>query len=51
MLETSYTDDNNFDYDYNQFLDFGKDGSHPGVKHNEIYGKKLYEYIYKNNLI
>lgn len=51
MLETPYVDGNKFDYNYNQFLDIGKDGSHPGVEHNYIYAKNLYDYVSNNNII
>jgi hypothetical protein len=51
MLNTSYDDTNKFNYDYSQFLDFGKDGAHPGFEHNSNYAKNLYDYISKNNLI
>lgn len=44
MLDTSYEDTNKFEYDYTSFLDFGKDGKHPGSEHNNAYAKKLYEY-------
>lgn len=51
MLETTYDDNNKFNYDYNLFLDFGKDGSHPGAKHNFMYAQNLYDYIQTKKLL
>ena len=51
ILNTSYEDSNKFDYDYTKFLDFGKDNSHPGSEHNNVYAKNLYDYVSKKNLI
>ena len=50
-ITSDYTELNRFDGEYSNFIDLGKCGTHPGPNHNNIYAKKLYEYIYKNNLI
>jgi len=45
-----------FDGDYNNFIDVGVDGVHPGPKQNKSYANKLHDFItekfphYINNL-
>lgn len=45
FLNTEYLDNFRFDGDYNNFIDVGVDGTHPGPKHNALYSKQLYDYF------
>jgi len=45
FLNTEYLDDFRFDGDYNNFIDIGVDGTHPGPKHNSLYANQLYDYF------
>lgn len=45
FLNTEYLDNFRFDANYNNFIDFGVDGQHPGVKHNEKYANNLYNHL------
>ena len=51
ILETQYTDDNKFCFDYYPYLDSGADGMHPGSNQHSHFAKNLYDYIYKKQLI
>jgi lysophospholipase L1-like esterase len=51
ILETSYTDTNKFYFNYQPYLDWGLDGSHPGPEQHKKYAKHLYEYVKQKNLI
>jgi lysophospholipase L1-like esterase len=51
ILETSYNDNNKFSFDYNSYLDFGVDGTHPGPKQHEIYAKHLFNYVQTKKLL
>jgi hypothetical protein len=44
-VPTDINDTYRFDGEYNNFLDFGADGKHPGPKHNKIYAKNLHSFI------
>jgi len=44
FLKTEYTEQNRFDGDYDKWLDFSVEGTHPGPKTNAEYAKKLYNY-------
>jgi hypothetical protein len=45
FLNTEYLDNFRFDGDYNNFIDVGVDGAHPGPKHNVLYAKQLYDHF------
>jgi hypothetical protein len=47
-IPTKCTEPNRFDGDYKKFLDRGVDGVHPGPKHNNEYGRRLFNHIHKN---
>jgi hypothetical protein len=44
-VPTDMTDENRFDGEYKNFIDYGADGAHPGPKHNLEYAKKLYNHL------
>jgi hypothetical protein len=44
-IPKDYTEFNRFDGEYENHLDKGVDGSHPGPKHNYEYSIRLFEYI------
>jgi hypothetical protein len=44
-IPSEHTEFNRFDGEYNQLIDKGVDGVHPGPLHNNSYAKSLYEYI------
>jgi hypothetical protein len=46
-LSNSYQEFNRFNTLDNFKMDFGSDNSHPGPKHHNIYGKILFDHIYK----
>jgi hypothetical protein len=48
-LNIDYQDDFRFDGDYENFVDLGVDNKHAGPIHNELYSKKLYNFITKNH--
>lgn len=48
QVPTEYQEFNRFDGDYDVFLDWGVDNTHPGPNHNKEYGAKLFNHIYKN---
>jgi len=45
FLNTKYLDNFRFDGDYNNFIDVGVDGAHPGPKHNSLYANHLYDHF------
>ena len=45
FLNTEYFDNFRFDADYNNFIDVGFDGTHPGPKHNTLYANRLYDHF------
>ena len=45
FLNTEYLDNFRFDGNYNNFIDNGADGVHPGPKHNSLYANHLYDYF------
>lgn len=45
FLTNDYSDDKRFDGDFYPFIDYGADGSHPGVNTHFEYSKKLFNYI------
>ena len=45
LTKYDYTEDNRFDGDYGNYIDFGVDGLHPGPRHNEEYAHKLHDFI------
>jgi hypothetical protein len=47
-IPTEYKEFNRFDGDYHNFLDFAKDGLHPGPIHNYEYSRRLFNYICVN---
>lgn len=47
-IPKDYIEFNRFDGDYNNYLDRGADGSHPGPKHNYEYSIRLFEHIKSN---
>jgi hypothetical protein len=55
-IPKEYKEYNRFDDNYQKFIDFAADGSHPGPNHNKIYADKLHNFItinfpnYINNL-
>lgn len=51
VLKTTYNDNNKFYFDYYPYLDFGKDGMHPGPKTHINYAENLYAYIKKKKII
>jgi len=48
ITSVDYMENNRFDGDYGNYIDFGVDGVHPGPKHNEEYAHKLHDFIFKN---
>lgn len=48
FLNNDYVDDNKFNGDYKNFIDYAVDNEHPGPKHNKVYAYNLYNHI-KNN--
>lgn len=50
FLNNPYVDDFRFDGDYNNFIDVGTDGTHPGPKHNKSYVNKLYNHFIDKNI-
>lgn len=50
FLNTKYLDNFRFDGDYNNFIDVGVDGTHPGPKHNSLYANQLYDYFIDKNI-
>ena len=44
-VDTDYIDDNKFIIPYTPFIDYGADGSHPGLMHNTQYSNKLFDWI------
>ena len=51
FLNNPYVDDFRFDGDYNNFIDVGTDGTHPGPKHNKSYVNKLYNHLIDMDVI
>jgi hypothetical protein len=47
-LFNSLIENNRFDGNYSNYIDYGCDGGHPGIEHNKLYSLKLYNHIYKN---
>ena len=45
ITRQAYPENNRFDGDYGNYVDFGTDGLHPGPKHNEEYAHKLHNFI------
>ena len=45
FLNTEYLDNFRFDGAYNNFIDVGVDGAHPGAKHNSLYANRLYDHF------
>jgi hypothetical protein len=50
-IPKEYKECNRFDGDYDNFIDRGLDGNHPGPNHNQIYSQKLYNFINQNLFI
>jgi hypothetical protein len=47
-IPMEYKEFNRFDGNYNNFIDKGNDGAHPGPTHNKEYSIKLFNHIYEN---
>jgi hypothetical protein len=48
LVKYDYIEENRFDGDYGNYIDFGVDGIHPGPKHNKEYAHKLHDFISRN---
>jgi hypothetical protein len=48
LIPKELNDINRYDGFYNNYLDYGADGSHPGPKHNKTYANNLYWFIENN---
>jgi hypothetical protein len=47
-LDNNFIDENRFDGDYDNFIDYGADLGHPGPLHNSLYSNKLYKHLKKH---
>lgn len=47
-IPKEFNEYNRFDGAYNDFIDFGVDGGHPGPKHNKNYSIELYNHLVNN---
>ena len=51
LNDNTIIEENRFDGNYINFIDFAVDNIHPGPKHNKEYSNKLYTYLIDNQLV